>query len=176
MAVHLFAIFARGSPRGARGHHYVPSRELWHQPGANRFSSDHTGLDGVGSLLGGMSPGPVLRQACGCFDGHVRRRSAHRPKRKDRRGASVLGGRPGRRRILGTRLTHSSRKQRRQHQLGCCRRLSCQWQGPARKAVALLSRRHRSDEKRTLLWVLGWLLNAATAAAGPKPAPIPHST
>lgn len=27
---------------------------VWHQPGANRFSGDHTGLDGVGALLGGM--------------------------------------------------------------------------------------------------------------------------
>lgn len=26
----------------------------WHQPGANRFSGDHHGLDGVGALLGGM--------------------------------------------------------------------------------------------------------------------------
>lgn len=25
---------------------------LWHQPGANRFSGDHTGIDGVGTLLG----------------------------------------------------------------------------------------------------------------------------
>lgn len=27
---------------------------VWHQPGANRFSGDHRGLDGVGALLGGM--------------------------------------------------------------------------------------------------------------------------
>lgn len=27
---------------------------LWHQPGANRFSGDHTGIDGVGTLLGEM--------------------------------------------------------------------------------------------------------------------------
>lgn len=27
---------------------------VWHQPGANRFSGDHTGIDGVGALLGGM--------------------------------------------------------------------------------------------------------------------------
>ena len=27
---------------------------VWHQPGSNRFSGDHAGLDGVGSLLGGM--------------------------------------------------------------------------------------------------------------------------
>lgn len=27
---------------------------VWHQPGANRFSGDHAGLDGVGALLGGM--------------------------------------------------------------------------------------------------------------------------
>jgi uncharacterized protein len=26
----------------------------WHQPGANRFSGDHRGLEGVGALLGGM--------------------------------------------------------------------------------------------------------------------------
>jgi uncharacterized protein len=26
----------------------------WHQPGANRFSGDHLGLEGVGALLGGM--------------------------------------------------------------------------------------------------------------------------
>lgn len=27
---------------------------VWHQPGANRFSGDHAGLDGVSALLGGM--------------------------------------------------------------------------------------------------------------------------
>lgn len=27
---------------------------VWHQPGSNRFSGDHLGIDGVGSLLGGM--------------------------------------------------------------------------------------------------------------------------
>ncbi len=27
---------------------------VWHQPGANQFSGDHQGLDGVGALLGGM--------------------------------------------------------------------------------------------------------------------------
>lgn len=27
---------------------------VWHQPGANRFSGDHAGLEGVGALLGGM--------------------------------------------------------------------------------------------------------------------------
>ena len=27
---------------------------VWHQPGANRFSGDHRGLEGVGALLGGM--------------------------------------------------------------------------------------------------------------------------
>jgi hypothetical protein len=27
---------------------------VWHQPGANRFSGDHTGIAGVGALLGGM--------------------------------------------------------------------------------------------------------------------------
>ncbi|MGO4249356.1 nuclear transport factor 2 family protein [Paenarthrobacter sp. RAF54_2] len=27
---------------------------VWHQPGSNRFSGDHKGLDGVGALLGGM--------------------------------------------------------------------------------------------------------------------------
>jgi uncharacterized protein len=27
---------------------------VWHQPGANRFSGDHHGPDGVGALLGGM--------------------------------------------------------------------------------------------------------------------------
>lgn len=27
---------------------------VWHQPGENRFSGDHTGMDGIGSLLGGM--------------------------------------------------------------------------------------------------------------------------
>lgn len=26
----------------------------WHQPGANQFSGDHLGLEGVGALLGGM--------------------------------------------------------------------------------------------------------------------------
>jgi ketosteroid isomerase-like protein len=27
---------------------------VWHQPGANRFSGDHDGLEGVGALLGRM--------------------------------------------------------------------------------------------------------------------------
>ena len=27
---------------------------VWYQPGSNRFSGDHTGVDGVGALLGGM--------------------------------------------------------------------------------------------------------------------------
>jgi ketosteroid isomerase-like protein len=27
---------------------------VWHQPGTNRFSGDHAGIDGVGALLGGM--------------------------------------------------------------------------------------------------------------------------
>ncbi len=27
---------------------------VWHQPGENRFSGNHTGIDGVGALLGGM--------------------------------------------------------------------------------------------------------------------------
>lgn len=27
---------------------------VWHQPGANQFSGDHHGLDGVGALLGAM--------------------------------------------------------------------------------------------------------------------------
>lgn len=27
---------------------------VWHQPGANRFSGSHTGIDGVGKLLAGM--------------------------------------------------------------------------------------------------------------------------
>lgn len=27
---------------------------VWHQPGANRFSGDHHGVDGIGALLGGM--------------------------------------------------------------------------------------------------------------------------
>lgn len=27
---------------------------VWHQPGANRFSGDHDGIEGVGALLGGM--------------------------------------------------------------------------------------------------------------------------
>lgn len=27
---------------------------VWHQPGANRFSGDHVGAEGVGAMLGGM--------------------------------------------------------------------------------------------------------------------------
>jgi ketosteroid isomerase-like protein len=27
---------------------------VWHQPGANKFSGDHAGVEGVGALLGGM--------------------------------------------------------------------------------------------------------------------------
>ena len=27
---------------------------VWHQPGANRFSGDHVGVEGIGALIGGM--------------------------------------------------------------------------------------------------------------------------
>lgn len=27
---------------------------VWHQPGANRFSGDHAGVDAIGAMLGGM--------------------------------------------------------------------------------------------------------------------------
>ena len=32
----------------------LSSSVIWHQPGANRFSGNHSGMEGVGALLGGM--------------------------------------------------------------------------------------------------------------------------
>lgn len=50
-----------GSYLNALGRGDVPSAMalfspdvVWYQPGSNRFSGDHRGIDGVGALLGGM--------------------------------------------------------------------------------------------------------------------------
>lgn len=47
-----FTALAGGDVPTAMG--LLSDQVVWHQPGANRFSGDHVGLDGVGALLGGM--------------------------------------------------------------------------------------------------------------------------
>jgi ketosteroid isomerase-like protein len=47
-----FSALGRGDVPGAMA--LLSPDVVWHQPGSNRFSGDHSGIDGVGSLLGGM--------------------------------------------------------------------------------------------------------------------------
>lgn len=47
-----FGALAAGDMPGAMG--LLATDVVWHQPGANRFSGDHVGIDGIGALLGGM--------------------------------------------------------------------------------------------------------------------------
>ena len=52
VAADYFTALAGGDVPAAMG--LLSADVVWHQPGANRFSGDHVGLDGVGALLGGM--------------------------------------------------------------------------------------------------------------------------
>ncbi|WP_102193427.1 nuclear transport factor 2 family protein [Microbacterium aurantiacum] len=52
VAADYFNALASGDVPTAMG--LLSADVVWHQPGANRFSGDHVGLDGVGALLGGM--------------------------------------------------------------------------------------------------------------------------
>lgn len=52
VAAAYFEALGRGDVPTAMG--LMSPQVVWHQPGANQFSGDHTGMDGVGSLLGGM--------------------------------------------------------------------------------------------------------------------------
>ncbi len=47
-----FTALGRGDVPTAMG--LLSPRVVWHQPGENRFSGDHVGVDGVGALLAGM--------------------------------------------------------------------------------------------------------------------------
>ena len=47
-----FDAFGRGDVPAAMA--LLSPDVVWHQPGSNRFSGDHTGINGVGLLLGGM--------------------------------------------------------------------------------------------------------------------------
>ena len=52
VAATYFDALGRGDVPTAMGQ--LSAAVIWHQPGANRFSGDHIGLEGVGALLGGM--------------------------------------------------------------------------------------------------------------------------
>ncbi|WP_424935215.1 MULTISPECIES: nuclear transport factor 2 family protein [Bacteria] len=52
VAAAYFEAVERGDVPGAMG--LLSPEVQWHQPGANRFSGDHSGIDEVGALLGGM--------------------------------------------------------------------------------------------------------------------------
>lgn len=52
VAATYFDSLGRGDVPGAMS--LLSPDVVWHQPGANQFSGDHTGIDGVGALLGGM--------------------------------------------------------------------------------------------------------------------------
>lgn len=51
-AKNYFDALGRGDVPAAMG--LLSPNVVWHQPGANRFSGDHAGLDQVGALLGAM--------------------------------------------------------------------------------------------------------------------------
>lgn len=52
VATAYFDALAQGDVPTAMG--LLSPAVVWHQPGENRFSGDHAGIDGVGALLGGM--------------------------------------------------------------------------------------------------------------------------
>ena len=47
-----FGALATGNVPEAMG--LLSTDVVWHQPGANQFSGDHAGVEGIGALLGGM--------------------------------------------------------------------------------------------------------------------------
>jgi ketosteroid isomerase-like protein len=52
VATEYFGALGRGDVPAAMA--LLSPTVVWHQPGGNRFSGDHTGLEGVGALLGAM--------------------------------------------------------------------------------------------------------------------------
>ena len=52
VAAAYFEALGAGDVPGAMA--LLSPQVVWHQPGGNRFSGDHIGVDGVGALLGGM--------------------------------------------------------------------------------------------------------------------------
>lgn len=52
VAANYFDALGRGDVPAAMS--LLSTDVTWHQPGANQFSGNHLGVDGVGALLGGM--------------------------------------------------------------------------------------------------------------------------
>lgn len=52
VAADYFQALGRGDVPAAMG--LLSEDVVWHQPGDNRFSGAHAGVDGIGALLGGM--------------------------------------------------------------------------------------------------------------------------
>lgn len=52
IAIAYFDALSRGDVPATMS--YLAPTIVWHQPGANRFSGIHTGIESVGALLGGM--------------------------------------------------------------------------------------------------------------------------
>lgn len=52
VAAAYFGALATGNVPEAMG--LLSTDVVWHQPGANQFSGDHAGVEGIGALLGGM--------------------------------------------------------------------------------------------------------------------------
>lgn len=52
VAASYFEALGRGDVPAAMS--LLSPQVVWHQPGANRFTGNHAGVDGVGALLGGM--------------------------------------------------------------------------------------------------------------------------
>lgn len=52
VAAAYFEALGTGDVPGAMA--LLSPQVVWHQPGANRFTGNHSGVDGVGALLGGM--------------------------------------------------------------------------------------------------------------------------
>ena len=52
VAATYFAALGRGDVPTAMAQ--LGEAAVWHQPGANRFSGDHVGVEGIGALIGGM--------------------------------------------------------------------------------------------------------------------------
>lgn len=52
VAATYFEALGRGDVPAAMA--LLDPQVVWHQPGANKFSGDHVGIEGVGALLGAM--------------------------------------------------------------------------------------------------------------------------